>query len=257
MTLKLGDIVLLFYPERKKSWLVKIEERELHTHLGKLDLKGLIGREWGEAVTTQKGKRLFILRPTLEDMIMKFERRTQIVYPKDAGLILIRLDIGNGSKVLEIGTGSGAMTALLARAVAPNGKVVTYEVRKDFYLMARRNLERTGLLPYIEMINDDAKKAIKGSGYDAAMVDIGDPWDIVGKVANVLKPSGTFAAVTPTMNQAERLTNKLEEEGFTNIECFELMYRRIEARLGKTRPSTQMVGHTAYVITARFTFKRS
>jgi tRNA (adenine57-N1/adenine58-N1)-methyltransferase len=247
-----GDYVLLYSPDKKKGWLVRVEEdKEFHTHLGRAELNEVIGKAWGSELRTNKGKALFLLRPTLEDFIMKFRRKTQIIYPKDAGLILIKLDVGNGSKVLEVGTGSGAMTAFLARAVAPDGKVVSYEIREDFYEMAKRNLEPTGLLKYVELINSDAKEGIKGKGYDAAMVDIGDPWSILEQVSNVMKPSAPIAFITPTINQAERLTVALKEVRFTMIECFELLFRRMEVRPGMSRPSTHMIGHTAYLVTAR------
>ncbi len=253
--IKLDDYVLLLSPEKRKTWLAKVEHREFHTHLGMVDLGALEGLEWGSEISTNKGKRLVLLKPTLEDFVMKFERRTQIVYPKDAGLILIKLNVKQGDRILEIGTGSGAMTAFLANAVAPTGKVVTYEVRKDFQEMARRNLEKTELIEYIDFVLADATRGVDGGPYDAAMVDVGDPWDLVGKVHEVLKPSASLAAIAPTMNQAERLVQALKDEGFTMLECFELLYRRIEARPGKTRPTTQMIGHTAYVICARKALK--
>lgn len=247
-----GDYVLLYSPDKKKGWLVRVEEgKEYHTHLGKAKLDEVVGRVWGSKLMTNKGKVLFLLRPTLEDFIMKFRRKTQIIYPKDAGLILIKLDVGNGSKVLEVGTGSGAMTAFLARAVAPDGKVVSYEIREDFYEMAKRNLESTGLLKYVELVNLDAKEGIKGKEYDAVMVDIGDPWMVLEQVSKVMKPSAPIAFITPTINQAERLTVALKETGFTMLECLELLFRRMEVRPGMSRPSTRMVGHTAYLVTAR------
>ena len=235
--------------------MVKIEDREFHTHLGIINLMELEGMEWGSEIRTSKGKKMVILKPTIEDFVMKFERRTQIVYPKDAGLILIRLNVKPGDFVLEIGTGSGAMTAFLAKAVAPTGKVVTYEVREDFHNMAKRNLGRAGLDEYVDFVLADATKGVKKGPFDAAMIDVGDPWNVVDLVYEVLKPSASVAAITPTMNQAERLAKAFKDSGFVMVECFELLYRRIEARPGKTRPATQMIGHTAYVLSARKALK--
>lgn len=44
-------------------------------------------------------------------------RDTQIIYPKDAGYILLRLDIFPGKKVGEAGTGSAGLTLIMARTM--------------------------------------------------------------------------------------------------------------------------------------------
>jgi tRNA A58 N-methylase Trm61 len=41
------------------------------------------------------------------------------------------------------------------------------------------------------------------------------------------------------------------EGKFVDVECIEIMFRRIEARVGKTRPSTRMIGHTCYLASGR------
>lgn len=253
--IKIGDYALLFSPEKGKTWLVKVEDKVFHTHLGVVDLKSLEGLEWGSKIMTNKGKRLLILKPTLEDFVLRFERRTQIIYPKDAGIMMLKLGMKSGDMVLEVGTGSGAMTAFLANVVAPTGRVVTYEVKEDFQKMAIRNLKMAGLDKYVDFILADATKGIEGGPYDAAVVDIGDPWNLVDVIYEALKPSAPMAAVTPTMNQAEKLAEALRSSGFTMVECFEVLYREIEARPGKTRPATRMVGHTAYVLCARKALK--
>jgi len=59
-----------------------------------------------------------VFEPTLEDMIMYGVRReTQIVYPKDAYYICFKLNLGRGCRMLEVGTGSGALTILFSRLV--------------------------------------------------------------------------------------------------------------------------------------------
>ena len=58
-------------------------------------------------------------------------REAQIIYPKDLGQLLYQLDLGPGSRVIEVGTGHGAMTMSLIRAVGQTGQVVSYEIRGD------------------------------------------------------------------------------------------------------------------------------
>jgi tRNA (adenine57-N1/adenine58-N1)-methyltransferase len=87
--------------------------------------------------------------------------------------------------------------------------------------------------------------------FDAAIVDLGDPWNMISQVYPALKPSGAFIAICPTMNQLEKSAIGLKSNSFIDIDCVELMLRSIEAREGMTRPSMRMIGHTTYLIFAR------
>jgi tRNA (adenine57-N1/adenine58-N1)-methyltransferase len=249
---KIGDEdYVLLYSRKGKSWLVKATGRgEFHTHLGRVSFEKVMGREFGSVVYTDTGQPLYLLRPTVQDFLMKCERQTQIVYPKDMGLMALNAGIGPGCRVIEAGTGSGALTTFLASLVRPTGKVYSYEIREDFHKMAAKNLKKAGLLEYVELKLADASKGFEESEVDAVIVDLGDPWNFVELAWKALKPSGGFAGVIPTTNQAEQLVDRLKRSGFARVECFEVLYRRMEARLGMTRPSTRMIGHTAYIVTA-------
>jgi tRNA (adenine57-N1/adenine58-N1)-methyltransferase len=248
------DSFILVYRDRKRRWIIRpIDTPKLHTHLGILDCSTLIGREFGISVRTTVGDELFILEPTIEDMIMKFSRKTQVIYPKDLGMILFRCGLHSGSKVFEAGTGSGAATAALAHAVMPEGHVFSYDVKEAFQAVARKNLERLGLTKYVTLKLKDPKDGIEERSINAALIDLGDPWTIMKNVRDCLEPSGIIAVVTPTMNQAEKLAEEMKVHSFVNLETVEILLRRIEARMGMTRPSNIMTGHTAYITFGRKT----
>ncbi|MBI3858771.1 MAG: tRNA (adenine-N1)-methyltransferase [Thaumarchaeota archaeon] len=248
---------VLVYRDRRRRWLVRPKDTpKLHTHLGILDVSALVGMEYGITATTTLGDELTILRPTIEDMIMKLSRRTQVIYPKDLGLMVVRLGVHSGSKVVETGTGSGATTALLAYLVRPAGRVYTYEIRPEFQEVARRNIERTGLGEWVSFRSGDSRLGFDVKGMDAGVLDVGDPWEVVASMKASLKPSAPMVAVTPTTNQAEKLVAKMKEQGFVAIESVEVLTRNLEARVGMTRPSNMMVGHTAYLTFGRKSVKR-
>ncbi|HME18533.1 MAG TPA: tRNA (adenine-N1)-methyltransferase, partial [Nitrososphaerales archaeon] len=226
---------------------------KLHTHLGILDVSALVGREYGLWVTTTLGDELVVLRPTIEDLIMKLARRTQVIYPKDLGFMMVKLGVHAGSRVVETGTGSGATTALLAYLVQPGGAVYTYDINPEFQEVARRNIEKLGLAGAVTFKIGDARAGFEETEMDAAVLDVGDPWEVIPAMRRALKPSAPMAAITPTTNQAERLVAKMKEEGFAAIETLEVMMRNLEARVGMTRPSNHMIGHTAYLTFARST----
>ncbi len=245
---------ILVYRDRRRKWLVRpVDTPKLHTHLGILDCMALVGRPYGIIVPTTMNDELFILKPTLEDIVMKFARSTQVIYPKDLAMIVMRCGIHSGSRVFEAGTGSGAATATFAYMVGPSGQVYSYDLNEQFQSVARRNLEKFGLINYVTLKNKDAKLGIEENELDAALIDMGDPWEMVANVRLALSPSAVMAAICPTMNQAERLTEKMKEQGFISVETIEVLVRNLEARLGMTRPSQMMVGHTTYVTFGRKT----
>ena len=248
------DSYVLVYRDRRRKWLIRPRDTpKLHTHLGILDVSSLVGKDYGQKVTTTLGDELIILRPTIEDLVLKLSRKTQVIYPKDLGLMVVKLGVRSGSRVIETGTGSGATTALLAYLVQPEGMVYTYDINPDFQETAKRNVAKLGLEARVTFKLGDARSGFEETGMDAAVLDVGDPWEVVPSMRKALKPSAPMAAVTPTTNQAERLVAKMKEEGFAAIETVEILMRHLEARVGMTRPSNVMIGHTAYLTFGRTT----
>jgi tRNA (adenine57-N1/adenine58-N1)-methyltransferase len=246
-----SSYVLLFHTPRKK-WLTKVaQDKKFHTHLGIIDVSSIIGMEYGSAIRTTEGKLIFLMEPTIHDFIMKSERKTQIVYPKDLGYIVARTGLKNGSKVLEVGTGSGALATFMASIVKPEGHIYSFDVNSEFMEMAKRNLEKAGMAKYVTMHQHDPHQGVDIRNVDVATVDLGDPWTVVDQVYDALKGGGAFVAICPTMNQIEKTAAQLKKSGYADIDCVELMIRNIEAREGMTRPSMRMIGHTTYLVFAR------
>jgi tRNA (adenine57-N1/adenine58-N1)-methyltransferase catalytic subunit len=251
MKIEEGSYVLLFHTNRKK-WLTKVKlEKKVHTHLGVIDVSSIIGMEYGSTIRTTEDKIVYLIEPTIHDFIMKSERRTQIVYPKDLGFIAARTGLKNGSKVLEVGTGSAALTTFMAGIVKPNGHIYTFDINLDSITISKRNLEKAGMSKYVTIYQHDPHQGLEIRDVDIAIVDLGDPWTIVNEVHYSLKDSGAFVAICPTVNQLEKTATGLKQNGYIDIECIEIMVRNIEAREGMTRPSTKMIGHTTYLAFAR------
>jgi tRNA (adenine57-N1/adenine58-N1)-methyltransferase catalytic subunit len=246
-----GSYVLLFHSTRKK-WLVKAAyEKKMHTHLGIIDMSTVIGMDYGSIIKSTEGKTIYLIQPTPYDFIMKSERKTQIIYPKDLGFIIARTGIKNGSIVLEIGTGSGALTTFVAGIVKPNGHVYTFDVNPDFMAVARRNLQKAGVVDFVTLQQHDPHLGLDLKDADVAIVDLGDPWSVIPQVYNSIKNSGSFVAICPTYNQLEKTAVQLRRSNFVDVESVEILSRTLEAREGMTRPSNRMIGHTTYLIFAR------
>ena len=256
VTIKQNSPVLFFYNNSKK-WLAKISKNEsFHTHIGILKHSDAIGKEYGSKLITNKDKYVYLLEPTMYDYVMRLQHGTQIVYPKDIGYIIARAGIGDGQKILEIGTGSGSLTSFVASVVKPRGHVYTFDVDENFMKIAEKNIKKAGVSKYVTQHKMDLKtaKTMPLENMDVALIDLGDPWVVIPQVRQMLKGSGSIFAICPTMNQLEKLTMALVENEFTDIESTEHIIRNIEAREGKTRHSFQGIGHTTYLCFARKAF---
>ena len=246
-----GDYVLI-YLDARRTYMIKMQAGQtFHTHKGYLKLDEIIGKEFGEPIKSSLGVTFTTLKPTLTDYMMKSGRNTQIVYPKDAALIVMFSGIGPGSRVFESGTGTGALTSALAHYVGPTGKVYTYELRPEFQKNAAKNLQRSKLIDNVEMKSGDVTMGIAERDLDAAVLDLAVPWLVVPHVYEALKPSGVVVSFSPTIDQVVRTTEALRDSGFVFIETIECLMRTMQVERSKTRPNTMMTGHTGYITHAR------
>ena len=246
-----GDYVLI-YLDSRRTYMLKVESNKtFHTHKGYLKFDDLIGKEYGEPIKSSLGITFTTLKPNLTDYIMKSGRNTQIVYPKDAALIVMFSGIGPGNRVFESGTGTGALTTALAHYVGPTGKVYTYELRPEFQKNAAKNIQRAKLSGNVEMKSGDVTMGIEERDLDAAILDLAVPWLVIPHIYQALKPSGAIVSFSPTIDQVVRTTEALRENGFVFIETIECLMRTMQVERGKTRPNTMMTGHTGYITHAR------
>lgn len=182
----------------------------------------------------------------------EIKRTTQIVYPKDAGYILMKMRITSGSRVIEAGTGSGGLTLVLAQAVGPNGCVYSYEVRSEMQELARSNLERIGYCESVVFKLRDISAGFDERDVDALFLDLPNPWDYLAQAHTALANGGFFGCILPTTNQVSSLLGVLEgETGFGLVEVEELLLRPYKAVPARLRPMDRMVAHTGYLVFAR------
>ena len=246
-----GDLVLLALDSRR-TYMVRVESgKTFHTHKGFLKLDDLVGKDFGDIFQSSLGVQFNVLKPVLTDYIMKSSRKTQITYPKDAALIVMLSGIGPGSRVVESGTGTGALTTVLAHYIRPNGRVFSYELREEFQKNAEKNLKRSNLLDFVELKSGDVTRGIEERDVDAVILDLAVPWLVVPHAHTALKPSGVLVSFSPTIDQVVKTTEALRENGFILTETIECIMRAMQVERGKTRPQTLMTGHTGYITSSR------
>jgi tRNA (adenine57-N1/adenine58-N1)-methyltransferase len=249
-----GDLIVLIDKVGRRH-RVRLKAGERHSlHSGAIDHDELIGRPEGVVVTTQMGARLLAVRPTFAEQVTGRVRQAQPIYPKDLGAILVGADIHPGARVLEAGTGTGALTLALLRAVGPDGLVVSYENREDFLEAAKRAITETlgELPPNLELKLGDVYLEIGERDMDRVMLDLPEPWQAVPGAREALRPGGIIFAHCPNVSQVQRFFDCLREvRGFGMLEVFEVLQRGWTVRGRSMRPSHRMVAHTGFLCFAR------
>lgn len=239
----------------KKRFLIRLQEnQQLHTNKGYINHNVIIGKPPGAKLKTSQGFPAWAFRPSIRDFIIKTVRKTNIIYPKEASFIIFYTGIKSGYKVLEVGSGSGSLTAALSYYVSPEGKVVTYEKRSEFGELVSENLKRANLLNYAEIREEDFLEANPESNFfEVAVIDIPTPWQVLPKTKKCLVDGGFVVSFIPTVGQLEKTYLELEKNGFAQIEALEVLYRDWKVERDATRPEFEMVGHTGFLVFARKT----
>jgi tRNA (adenine57-N1/adenine58-N1)-methyltransferase len=220
---------------------------------GKLLHDELLGTDEGRTVTTSLGEKLVLLRPTLAEFILEMPRGAQVIYPKDLSVILLAGDIYPGARVLEAGTGSGALTMTLLRAVGRDGRVYSYEVRPEFARVASANIARyLGPVDHLVLREQDVYTGIPDQPLDRIVLDVPEPWRVVEAAAGALRPGGILVTYLPTVPQVAQVVETIRRSGaFAMIETTETLLRPWNIEGASVRPAHRMVAHTAFLTTAR------
>ena len=247
-----GERVQLTDPKGRHYTLVLEPGGSYHTHRGAVSHDDLIGQPEGIVVHSGGGTPYLALRPLLTDYVLSMPRGAAVIYPKDAAQIVTWGDIFPGARVLEAGAGSGALTCSLLRAVGPTGAVTSYEIRQDHAVYARRNVDRFfGEAPTTwELREGDA--AAHDEPADRIVLDMLEPWTMIEMVVRCLVPGGVLVVYVATTTQLSRIAEDLREHGgFTEPDAWETLHRPWHLVGLAVRPEHRMIGHTAFLLTAR------
>jgi tRNA (adenine57-N1/adenine58-N1)-methyltransferase len=239
----------LLIDKKGKKQLVG-EGKDLHTHGGVIKLEGLREVDYSGPVETHKGKKFFILEPSIIDFIEKMEKRAQIVYPKDSAVIIGLTGLSSGSRVVEAGTGVAGLTLMLANAVKPEGRIFSYEIRPEHLKEASAHLEEAGLSKFVELKNQDIYKGIDEKDLDAVILDIPEPWKVAPHAAHSLKFGGYLVSYSPSIEQVKRFATSLPKQ-FQDTNTMEVILRDWEISEQRCRPKTRVIGHTGFITITR------
>lgn len=248
---KEGDYVLLWHSNSIRM-VVKVRRGGvLSTVRGIIRMDDIIGKPYGTRIATNLGHTFYITRPNLPDILLKMPRVTQPIYPKDSSAIIILLNIKPGSRVLESGLGSGFAASIIATYISPHGQLVSVERNGKYISAARRTLRELGLSDIVDVVNADIFNMKLPSRYfDAALLDMGDPWRAIPVVADSIRHGGNIAVYVPTVNQVEKVIESLSRD-FIDMRMIEVRWREWKTVPGEVRPNTWELSHTGFIIVAK------
>ena len=148
-----------------------------------------------------QAEKVEVFEPTIEDVIMYgLRRETQIVYPKDGCYICFKLSLKHGDRVIEVGTGSGALTLLFSRGVGRRGR--SFPLKRGETLKECPEEHGTVCGPSnVDLRLAECVRGRRNSRFDAAFIDVREPWYVMEKVWSALKASGSLGIIVPTTNQ--------------------------------------------------------
>lgn len=244
-----GERVLLVDAKDRRYLVTLAPGATFHTHAGSVLHDQVIGADEGAVVTGTTGRRYLVVRPTLADVVLKMPRGAQVIYPKDLGAILLAADVGPRQRVLEAGVGSGALSMALLRAGA---SVVGYELRDDFAARARANVAAfVGPDADYRVESRDVTEGIDEVGLDRVLLDMPEPWRVLGHAAVALRPGGIILCYLPTINQTAELRRGLDQGPFGLAVTTEVLHRTWHVEARSVRPDHRMVAHTGFLTWAR------
>uniref|UniRef100_A0A8D3AXA5 tRNA (adenine(58)-N(1))-methyltransferase n=1 Tax=Scophthalmus maximus TaxID=52904 RepID=A0A8D3AXA5_SCOMX len=186
----------------------------LHSSWGFIPHDDIAGQPAGQFLNTSLGAPVLIRRASLEDYVLYMKRGPAIAYPKDAARMLMMMDVTEGDRVLESGSGSGAMSLFLSRAVGSKGSVLSLEVREDHHRRATLNYKRwrtSWNLRRGEEWPDNvqfhkadlctASSLLAGQGFHSVALDLINPHLVLTTVIPHLHPGAVCAVYLANITQ--------------------------------------------------------
>jgi tRNA (adenine57-N1/adenine58-N1)-methyltransferase len=249
-----GDRVQLTDPKGRLHTVTLEPGKQFHTHRGAIEHDAMIGAPDGSVVTATSGTAYLALRPLLADYMLSMPRGAAVIYPKDAAQIVMLGDIYPGARVLEAGAGSGALTCALLRAIGAEGRLISWENRPEHAVVARANVDTFfGTTPANWSLRDgDVIDHPSDDTVDRVILDMLSPWEVLDAVSTALRPGGVLIGYVASTTQLSRLVEAIRERGgYTEPTSWESLVRGWHVVGLAVRPEHRMIGHTAFLVTAR------
>ena len=252
------DNQLIVVKTSKSKYLAVIDiEKEFITNEGKFSFSNI--KNIPCKIQSSTGVEFRIYHPTYKEFILLMKRGPQIIYPKDIGQIIVEADIHKNSNVLEIGTGSGALSLYLLTIIGNDGSLISLDVSKknqrrtkktiDRY-MSTQNFKNEYQLNFVTTSLIDFDYEEYSEIVDTVITDVPEPWDFFEN--NIINNDLKWVSYLPSITQISKINEVLIENNFENIEIKEVILRDWVVNKKILRPSNKLVSHTGFLISGRY-----
>ena len=251
------DNQLVVIKTSKNKYLSVVEtDKEFITNEGKFKFSDL--KKIPSIVTTTTGIEFQIYTPTYKEFVLLMKRGPQIIYPKDVGQIIVESNLHNSSRVLEIGSGSGALTLFLYSLLQNSGKLYSLDSSKINQRRANKTISRylstyskdTVDVNFINEKLDNFNFKNLEDKIDAIITDVPEPWDFF--INNRIDTNLNWVSYLPSMSQIIRINETLKEKNFQDIEVKEVILRDWIVDKKVVRPTNKLVSHTGFLVSAKY-----
>lgn len=227
-----------------KKFYAKSLDEDLHTQYGFIKKEDLKKAKDGNLLKSNTNKEFFVFKPHFIDLYRKIKRDAQIIPLKDIGLIIAETGINKESRVLDAGSGSGALACFLAALVK---EVITYDIREDFIEIVRSNIKFLGL-KNIKIKNSNIYEEIDDKNFDVVTLDVPEPWNSLENCSKALKIGGFLVSYSPSIPQVADFVNAVRKnENFIYLKTVEVIEREWEVEERRVRPKSKGLGHSGFL----------
>ncbi|CCI40062.1 unnamed protein product [Albugo candida] len=222
------SLVILYENHTSLAYCYVKRQEIFQNRHGAFHHNDMIGKQFGSTLISRKKDcrgYMILLAPTPELWSRALRHRTQIVFTSDASAIIFQTSLKCGSRVLEAGTGSGALTTSFARTVAPDGHVYTFEFNATRAEIASKEFDCNGMKNLVtvncrDVCCDGFPDELIDS-IDMVFLDLPCPWKAIPNATKMLKEGGRFASYSPCLEQVQKTCDALQEQGYELIKTME------------------------------------
>jgi len=233
---------------KNDKFLIKDLSKDYHTKYGFFKKESIKKSKVGSKVISNTGIEFVVFEPSFIDLYKKIKRTAQIIPLKDVGSIITETGINAESRIIDAGSGSGALSCFLANIVK---EVITYEIREDFIENVNNNIKYLDL-KNIKIKNKDIYQGIDETDVDLVVLDLPEPWKAINPSREALKFGGFLVSYSPSIPQTADFVNGLnKDKDFIHIKTLEIIEREWEVDGRKVRPKSQSIGHSGFLSFAR------
>jgi len=228
---------------KPRHYYVEDLTQDFHSSEGIISKKDLKKKD-GSTVKSSMNKEFVVFTSDFSDDFKRIKRLPQVIPLKDIGVIISETGIGKTSKVLDSGTGSGAVACMMGHLVK---EVVSYDIKKEHVDIAKQNVKMLGL-KNVKIKNKSIYKDVDEKDMDLFVLDVPEPWNAIRSAEKALRVGGFLVSYSPCVPQVMDFVNTISiNKNFIMVKTIEIIERKWDVRERKVRPKSAGIGHSGFL----------